>query len=122
MKPSPLDLTDLKPKEAQFELSSMKDTKLTVCAFSLRVRIHIMNSGGLEQFYTLLKASNVPKICEVVFFMLKEKDIFENFDDFLQHILTPLDELAVVKALTYSMGVSEPKLEEIIEEQKRPKA
>ena len=115
-------LQDLIPEETTFKLHKTGDKKYWICAFSLRVRVWIQQRYKLEEFEAVLKKSDTAKIAELVYFMLKDKSDFPTQDDFFDAIRTPMDNWEIHKAVLHSMGVSEPRAEELAKEISDPKA
>ncbi len=112
MKHVPLNLADLSPIEAAFELSGRK-APLTLCRWSLRVRAWAVakyTSEGLDQIF---RKQDISAIADMAYFMLKEKDQFKSQDDFLDAICSIQDQINLIKALLQSVGIGEPEMQKI---------
>lgn len=119
MKNLPLTLSDLKPAEAVFKLSTLPNTELTLCRWSLRVRGWAVDKFGAENLQSIFEKQKIQEIAEIAWYMLKEKSLFSDdkelqpFDKFLDSISTIQDQISLVKALLYTIGIGEPEIEKI---------
>lgn len=113
MKKNILTIDDFSPRESTFVLTSAPDAPITLTPFSLRVRSWAMATFGADKLKDIFEKQKIEEIAKIAFFMLKDKTRFKSFDDFQEAILTPRDHLALITAVLGSVGISEPKLEEI---------
>ena len=120
MKTLPLTLDDLNPKEATFELSTVPQ-KLTLCRWSLRVRAWAIGHYGGERLAEIFKSQNLIEMGAISYYMLKENELFPTLDSFLDAICTPRDHLNMITAMLGTLGIAEPKIEEIREVMNAPK-
>lgn len=113
MKAPVLTLDDFSPEEANFKLKSKPGKTFTICPFTLRVRAWVTKTYGRDRFKEVLEKNEMEEIAKIIFFMLKDKSEFKDIDDFMENVVTVNDYYELVTALTVSLGVSEPKQEEI---------
>ncbi len=111
----PLDLADLVPKEATFTIGTGAEAKaLTLCRFSLRVRAWATSkysSGGLKMIF---ERQQIVEIADIAWFMLKEKEKFpKGQDEFFDAILTVQDQINLIKALMFTIGIGEPEIAQL---------
>ena len=89
MKPAPLDLNDLCPKETTFKLDNV-EAHLTLCRWSLRVRKWAVDTYGSEGLREIFDQRKINEIGSLAYFMLKEKSRFPFDHRFRQaHGLAP---------------------------------
>jgi hypothetical protein len=92
--------------------------KLTLCRWSLRVRSWAITHYGAERLAEIFKTQNLIAMGEISYYMLKEKELFPTLDAFLDAVCTPKDHLNMVAAMLGTLGIAEPKIEEIREAMK----
>lgn len=108
-----LDLTDMVPQEASFELSGAPGKKLVLIPYTLRVQIWAEKKYGKKQIEAAIIGSDVATFSELVFYMLKDKAAFPKIDDLLDAVITFKDRANVTNALLESIGLSQPVLEKL---------
>lgn len=108
-----LTLDDFMPEEASFSLAKKPGKQFTICPFTLRVRAWVTKTYGRDRFTQILKERDMEEIAKIIFFMMKDKSEFKDVEDFMDNVVGVQDYYALVTALTVSLGVSEPKQEEI---------
>lgn len=113
MKTLPLNLADLSPQEATLELASLPGTKLTLCKWSLRVRVWAITKYGENGLKEILSKQMISEIADLAYFMLKEKNLFADQDAFLDAVCSVQDQINVIKALLKTIGIGEPEIEKI---------
>lgn len=110
-----LNLDDLIPQDVQIELSTMPGTKLTLGAFTLRVQLWATKTfGGRDGLERLIGDQPVEELAQLSWHVLKEKDLFKNnYDIFLDKVVTFKDRTAMKDGIMKSIGLSQPVLENI---------
>lgn len=107
-----LDLNDLLPVEAPFELSNGK--KYTLKKFSLAVQIWMQqNFGGVDNIEAIFREQKLKEISEIVFYLLKEKGEFRTIEEFQEIICTQKDRVEILTALLKTIGISQPIMEQV---------
>ena len=113
MKTLPLNLNDLSPREATFDLSTFPNKKFTLCRWSLRIRAWASEKYTNKGLQEIFAQQRIVEIADMAFFMLKEKDQFADQDAFLDAIVTVQDQINLIKALLETVGIGEPEIEKI---------
>lgn len=114
MKQTLLNLMDLAPKEATFDLSGAEGGPITLCRWSLRVRAWALERFGSPQaLQSVFSDQKINDIADLAFFMLKDKARFTSKDAFLDAVVTVQDQLNLIKALLYTIGIGEPEIEKL---------
>jgi hypothetical protein len=108
-----LDLSDLKPQEAEFKLSEKPEKTYRLKKFTLATRIWINERFGKDKIKTLFENQSMPEVSEVVYFMLKDKSDFPTLNDFQEAVVTQADFISLFESLLTSVGLSEPIIEKI---------
>lgn len=110
-----LNLEQLVPQAVEFELSSVKDKKLTLNAYTLRAQIWATKTfGGNEKLEYIMSKWPVDEMSQIAWFLLKEKDQFKNdYVNFLDGVITHKDRTNMVEAVLGSIGLSMPVLEDL---------
>lgn len=111
-----LDLNDLQPTEAQFELSTYPGKAHTLKKFSLAVQVWIEKRFGKENVDAIFSDQRVGDISEIIYFMLKDKIDFPSLEVFQESIVTQKDRVQIYDALFKSIGISQPILEKLSKE------
>lgn len=118
-----LDLNDLKPAEAHFQLSDKGEKQYTLRKFSLASQVWMREKFGKENVQGIFKDQNIPAIAEIAHHQLKDSSDFPTFMDFCECIITQQDRIAVMMALLHTIGISQPVIAKLTEEaNKDPKA
>lgn len=110
----PLQLADLVPQNATFNLKEIP-TPLTLRRWSLRVRDWAVKKYTAKGVRIAFETLDVGIIAEVAFFMLDDESR-KNFKDpeaFADSIVTIQDQIAVIKAVSATMGVGEIEFKKI---------
>ena len=110
-----LNIQDLTPQKASFELSTMPGITLQLCAWSLRVKAWAINTYGEGELQKIMTGMQTLKIAEITYFMLmpESKSHFKNVDEYFENIQKVSDEITVNKALLFSMGIGEPEIKRL---------
>lgn len=122
MEASPFSLSDLIPKETEFELSPHPGRKFVLCRWTLRVRAWAVEKYGPEKLKQIFEQQMIGEIAELAWFMLKDQDkqFFKNSkDEFLDGISSVQDQVNIIMALLGAVGIGEPELDKIKESQKK---
>lgn len=108
-----LDLNDLQPQEATFELSEHKGVTFTLKKFSLSARIWMNNRFKQEEIKKFFSDQSMEEISEVVFYLLKDKSILKTLEDLRDAVTTKKDMANIFQALLTTIGLSEPVMEKL---------
>lgn len=111
-----IDLHDLKPRTAQFELSEFPNKKLNLEKFSLLVQIWADERFGKDAIKDIFENSKIRYVSEFVYFLLKEKEEFPTLESFQAQIATQQDRINIMKALFETIGISQPVLDKMEKE------
>lgn len=115
MEKLPIAIHELKPVEATFVLEGL-EKPLTLCRWSLRIRAWAnakYTPKGLEKMFL---EQDIEKIADMAWFMLKEKEVFNNeMDKFLDAISSVRDQVNLIKAMLLTLGIGEPEIKQISE-------
>lgn len=113
MEKLPFDLTELVPQDAVFNVSGC-DKPLTLGKWSLRVRAWAVKTYGAQRINEIFTRQEIDEIADIAWFMLKEKDLFQNNKDlFLDAISSVKDQINLVTALLGAVGIGEPEIDKI---------
>lgn len=110
-----MTLSDLCPTEATFTLSGMKGHVFTLDRFSLFSQKWLAEKYG-DKVKEIFENRHLFELAEVVYFQLKEKNVFPTVDDLLKQIVTHEDRAAIITALLETVGISKPKIKELAKE------
>lgn len=113
MKTFPINLHDLSPRDVTFKLSQMPEATLTLSRWSLRVKAWAMAHYTPAGLKGIFEGRDVPKMAEICYYLLREKNIFPTQDSFFEAICGPKDELAILTAMLGTLGIGEPEIEKI---------
>ncbi len=117
-----MTLDDLNPQDTTLFLSTMPGIPIILERWSLYIRSWAMKRFTAQGLELILREQRVEEISELAFFMMKDKSIFKTHDDFMRAVVTIQDQLAVVTAMLGTIGIGEPKLEEIRTAMKKKEA
>ncbi len=110
----PLKIQDLVPKETTFQLSTAPGVTFTLCRWSLRVRAWALTKYTSEELKEIFENKNILHIADLAFFMLKEKELFNNDKDlFLDAVTTISDQVSLMGALLGAVGIGEPEVKKL---------
>jgi hypothetical protein len=108
-----LNLEDLQPQEAEFELSAYKGVKFTLRPFSLRSRIWLGKRFTQDQIKGIFEEQRMEEISELVFFQLKDKSVLKSVEDLQDAVQTQSDRIAMMQAMLTTIGISQPVIEQL---------
>lgn len=108
-----LDLNDLKPKEAELELSERPGKKYILKKVSLATQIWMENTFGKERIEKMWKNTDLGDISNLGYYLLKDKSDFASLNDFQEAIVTQADRMALVSAILTNVGISQPILDDL---------
>lgn len=111
-----LDLHDLKPQEATFQLDDKPGKTYTLKKISLSVQIWVNERFGKDKLNGILEHQSLPELSEIIYYMLKDKTDFPALSDFQDCIVTQGDRESLMKAMFLSVGVSQPVLDKLSKE------
>lgn len=111
-----LNLNDLKPEEAVFELSEFAGQKFTLKKFSLNAQLWMNERFGVEQVKGIFENRRLAEISEVVFFLLKDKSVITSLEQLREAIVTNQDRVAMMGALLKTIGISQPVMDKLKED------
>jgi hypothetical protein len=121
-----LSMQDLQPSEATFVLSEKPGKIYTVGKFSLSAQIWVKSKWSEKEVAQIFERQSIPEIAEITHHLLKDKTDFPTFMSFADVIMTPIDKLAILRALLVTIGFSQPlidaSIKEALEEDKNPNA
>lgn len=112
-----LTLSDIKPQEFTFKLSSFPDATFTLKKFSLAEQIWAEEKFGENGVTLMLKEQKMFKIAELAHHLLKDKTLFPTFMDFAGGVVTIEDKIEVVRGLLATIGMSQPVIEKIAQQE-----
>lgn len=111
-----LTIDDICPKEATLLLEALPRQPLTLGKFTLKDRIWVNQEwpgGGIEKVFSEVQ---VEPLARITWRLLKNKDIFEDdFDKFCEAVVSQKDLYNMIKAVTTTIGISEPLIEKLAE-------
>lgn len=108
-----LDLNDLVPAEAHFQLSANPTKRHTLKKFSLRATIWAQEKFGPDGLKDVFEHRNLPQISELAYYLLKDKTDFPTIDDFQEAINTQADRVALIIAILATIGMSQPLIDKL---------
>ncbi len=111
-----LDLTDLKPQTAKFTLSEHPDVVFELKKFDLNARIWLHNKFKQDEIKAFFANQSMPEISEVVFYLLKNKELIPTLYDLRASVVTQTDIAAIFQALLTTIGISEPVVDKLMKE------
>lgn len=107
-----LKFSDLKPVEAQFELSEFPGKKFTLEKFSLDVQIWAQERFG-DELGKILEGRRLKELTELIYYVLKEKDVITSLQMLRKSIVTHYDKIAVIAAIIATVGVAQPVIDKM---------
>lgn len=121
MSETTIDLSNLIPAKTEFELSRLEGKKIKLRHWSLRVRRWAEAKYTSKGLADLFKELQITKIAELSWFMLEDESraLFKDQDDFEDHVASPKDQVALIKALLRTVGIGEPEIKKIDEALKK---
>jgi len=117
-----LEAADLVPQEYSFSLSSAPDKKLTLKKFTLRDRLQVNAKWSQAEVEAIFAQLKQKELAEIAYMLLKEKDIFPDFDAFTEAVVSMADMATLIRGVMHTIGVSEPLIDELVEKIPGPKA
>lgn len=111
-----LELSDLVPAEATFQLTEKPGKIYTLKKFSLAEQIWAKQRFG-DRLGQILEKVELEGIAELAHHLLKDKTDFPTFMDFAECIVTHKDKLGIMTALVGTIGVSQPILDRLAQEE-----
>lgn len=114
--PNVLELQDLEPRESQFSLKDFPEKKFTLRRWSLRVKAWASTNYGSERLQQIFQHLKIDEIAEIAWYMLKDDDkktFGDSQDEFLDHICSVKDQLAVITAMLETLGIGEPEMKKL---------
>lgn len=111
-----LDLNDLKPEESTFELSGFPGKVLTLKKFSLNAQIWCHEKFGKDAIKGIFENQRLPEISELVFYLLKEKEVVSSLDVLREAVYTAKDREALLMSLLKTIGISQPVIQKLANE------
>ena len=108
-----LDLHDLQPKEAQFNLG---ETALTLRKFTLASQIWTQQRFGTENIQGIFSNLRLGEISEIAYYLLKDKKPFPTLESFQEAVVTQRDKMNLIQALLDTVGISQPVIERLNQE------
>lgn len=112
-----LDLNDLKPEEATFELTGKPGVKITLKKFSLAAQIWVRERFGADSdLKGIFENQKIPEISEIAFYLIKDKSLFKNIEDFQEAVLVQKDRIELLTAMLATIGISQPIIEHLSKE------
>lgn len=113
-----LTLEDLSPTEATFQLDEYKDKVFTLRKVSMMDRkLWSAKYGGDKEVQKIFLEGANDKMLELAYHQLKDKDCFPTVEDFLSKIYSATETSNVIRALTVTMGISQPIIDKMIQEE-----
>lgn len=110
---SKLDLNDLQPQEATFQLSEHEGVTFTLKKFSLRAQLWLNDRFGADSIKGIFENQRLAEISEVVFFLLKDRTVIKSVEELQESVVTNKDRIAIMSALLKTIGISQPVMEKI---------
>ncbi len=113
-----LSMDDLVPKEADLVLSSHPGKTFTLKKITLFEQLYIRRKYGEEMLGQIFTDLRVGEISEIAYYLLKDKADFPSIDDFQTAIVTSKDRVNLIAAMFETVGVSQPIIDKLNEEEK----
>lgn len=110
-----LELNDLKPQLATFELSDKPGKTYTLAKFSLAKRIWCNQRFG-DKIGKIFEKQSLPELAELAHFLLLDKADFPTFLEFADSVVTVEDQIQVVKALLKTIGIDDALIKKLSED------
>lgn len=107
-----LKIEDLIPRESAFKLHAL-EYPLHLKPWSVRVRFWALEKYGQKHLQYVLETQQLKELCEIAYFMLKEKEQFKTFEEFADAIASPMDIINLAKAIMGSIGFGEKEIRDI---------
>lgn len=111
-----LTLNDLSPKKSVLELGGKK---YVLKPFSLRAQNWAFEKYGPKAMKDLLSKQHLPTVADIAYFLMEDKTDFPTVDDFMEAVITQHDRVNLTMALLDVVGVSQPMVDKIVEEEKQ---
>ena len=111
-----VNLDDLIPTDVDFELDRRPGEKFTLGAYTLRVQIWASKEFGKEQLQTAIHSKDAVILSQLAWHVLKQKDRFKSYDDFLDAFVTFKDRDTLMKTILATVGLSQPIIEKLAEQ------
>lgn len=111
-----LDIQDLQPEEAVFEVSGKPGKLYTLNKLTLRGRIWLNKRFTQEQIKSMFETQNIGDVSEIAYYLLKDKSDFPTLEEFQDSFVTQKDFVALMKSLLATIGISEPVMQELSKE------
>lgn len=108
-----INLTDLEVADAPLKLSRFPDKVFTLGAYTLRVQLWAIKTFGEEKLQHSIQRRDIETLCQLAYHVLKEKDVFPTYDDFLDAIYSHTDRTALTDAVLHTVGLSQPVLQKL---------
>lgn len=108
-----LDLEDLQPQEATFELSEYPGKAFVLRKFSLAGHVWMKKRFSKEELQSIFQTRSLPEISEFIYFLLKDKSAFPTLESLQEAIVTQKDRVAIITALLATIGLSQPVIKKI---------
>lgn len=108
-----VNLEDLEPTDVEFELSQYPGKKFTLGAYTLRVQLWAAKTFGKEQLHQALIDRDAEILASLAYHVLKEKDLFKTYDEFLEGIRNFKDRSTLLNAILGTVGMSQPIMEKL---------
>lgn len=108
-----LDLQDLRPAEAELELSEKPGKKYTLKKMSLAVQIWVNQRFGKDQIAAIFENTQIPELTEITHHLLKDKTDFPTLESFQECIVTQQDRINIIKAMLHVVGISQPVIDKL---------
>lgn len=110
-----LTLDDLQPTESTFSLSHLPGKVFTLKKFSLASRIWAKQRFG-DGLKDIFQDKKIAEICELAFFLMKDKTGFADFNAFAESVVTVADQIEIMRAMLATVGISQPVIEKLVNE------
>lgn len=117
-----LKLEDLQPREATFSLSEHPDKPFVLKKLSLATQVWLRDRFGADKIKGIFENQSLPEISEIAFHLLKDKTVTPTLESLQEAVVTQADRIALIKALLQTVGISQPVLDKLNEEDSRPNA
>lgn len=114
-----LDINDFTPEKAELKLADKPGKTYTLNKVTLRRRIWIQNKFNEDKIREIFERNSLPEISEIAYYLLEEKTDFPTIEDFQDAVVTKQDFINLTKALLTTIGISEPALNKLLDEEKK---